>query len=123
MPRRDTAPELALRRELHHRGLRYRVNFRPLPGTPDIAFTRAKLAVFVDGCFWHRCSEHGALPKSNREWWRAKLEATVARDRRKDRQLHEMEWATIHVWEHEHPAVAADHIEELWTTRSGSLSR
>lgn len=123
MPRRDTAPELALRRELHHRGLRYRVNFRPLPGTPDIAFTRAKLAVFVDGCFWHRCPQHGALPKNNREWWRAKLEATVARDIRKDGQLHEMEWTPIHVWEHELPAVAADRIEELWVARSGSLTR
>ena len=70
MPRRDTGPEVGLRRELHKRGLRFRVHVRSLPGRPDIVFTRARLAVFVDGCFWHGCSEHGTLPKNNREWWR-----------------------------------------------------
>ena len=63
MPRSSTSPELNLRRELHASGLRFRVNLKGLPGTPDVAFTRAKLAVFVDGCFWHSCPEHGVLPE------------------------------------------------------------
>ena len=69
MPRRDTTAELAVRRELHRLGLRYRVDLRTLPGTPDIALTRARVAIFVDGCFWHRCPDHGTAPKNNSEWW------------------------------------------------------
>ena len=117
MPRRDTGPEVALRSELHRRGLRFRIHVRALPGTPDIAFGRAKLAVFVDGCFWHHCPDHGVLPKNNREWWLAKLDANVERDRRKDVQLFEMGWAVIHVWEHENPAAAAERVREIWTAR------
>ena len=59
---------MALRRELHSLGLRFRIQYRGIPGTPDIAFTRARVAVFVDGCFWHQCPEHGVMPKANREW-------------------------------------------------------
>ena len=83
MPRKDTGPEVLVRRALHRLGLRYRVNYRGLPGTPDIAFTRARIAVFVDGCFWHSCPEHGVTPKANRQWWTDKLQATVERDGRK----------------------------------------
>ena len=115
MPRANTGPELALRRQLHTRGLRYRVNLRGIPGRPDIAFTRARIAVFVDGCFWHRCPDHGVLPKHNAEWWEAKLAETVARDRRKDSALRECGWTVIHVWEHEDPADAADVIAAQWS--------
>lgn len=117
MPRRDTKPELLLRRELHRRGLRFRVHFGPLPGKPDLAFTRAKLAVFVDGCFWHACPQHGTLPKNNRDWWEAKLDGNVDRDRRKDAALIELRWLPIHVWEHADVQVAADEIEAAWRAR------
>jgi DNA mismatch endonuclease, patch repair protein len=117
MRRSSTAPELLIRHELHRRGLRYRVNFALLPGRPDIAFTSARIAVFVDGCFWHACPEHGVLPKNNREWWREKLERNVARDRKKDQQLDMLGWVVVHMWEHDDPVVAADAIEELWRSR------
>ena len=120
MPRRDTGVELALRRELHSRGLRFRVHLRTLPGTPDIALTRARVAVFVDGCFWHRCPEHGTAPKNNSAWWKSKLDANVDRDRRKDRQLAQIGWAALHVLEHESPAAAADRICRVWRERIGS---
>ncbi len=110
MPRRDTKPELQIRRLLHARGLRYRVDDKRLPGRPDIVFAGARLAVFVDGCFWHACPEHGVLPKNNREWWRSKLTANVERDRRKDENLWTQGWSVLHVWEHEQPVVAAERI-------------
>ncbi|WP_308113329.1 very short patch repair endonuclease [Antribacter soli] len=114
--RRDTAPELALRRELHARGLRYRVTF-PVPGqrrrTIDVAFTRAKLAVFIDGCFWHGCPEHGTRPRSNSAWWRDKLAANQARDADTDRTLIELGWTVIRAWEHEAAADVADRIESI----------
>ena len=119
MPRRDSKAELRLRRELHRLGLRYRVQFRGLPGTPDIAFTRARIAVFVDGCFWHRCPKHGGTPKANREWWVEKLEGNVGRDRRKDEELQGIGWLPVHIWEHECPVEAARGIENLWKARIG----
>jgi DNA mismatch endonuclease (patch repair protein) len=112
---RDTAPELALRRELHGRGLRYRLHRRPVRGlrcTPDILFIGPRVAVFVDGCFWHRCPVHGTDPKANGEWWARKLDENVARDRRNDRALAEHGWTVVRVWEHEVPAAAADRIAE-----------
>lgn len=111
--RRDTGPEIALRRELHRRGLRFRVDYAPMAGLrskADIVFTRARVAVFIDGCFWHACPEHGNLPRANRDWWRIKLEATVARDRRNEQILREAGWHVIRVWEHEPVQVAADRI-------------
>jgi len=117
MPRRDTGAEILLRQALHRLGLRYRVNLRGLPGTPDIALTRARIAVFVDGCFWHQCPEHGVMPKANREWWKAKLEGNTERDRRKDRALRELGWLPFHVWEHEDAAGAASRIRDLWEKR------
>ncbi len=113
---RDTAPELALRRELHKRGLRYRVDAPPVPGLrrrADLLFTRAKVAVFVDGCFWHVCPIHSTEPKANAPFWSEKLAANVARDRDTDRRLTEAGWAVVRVWEHELPGAAADHLEEV----------
>ena len=102
--RRDTGPEVALRRALHARGLRFRVVY-PVPGqrrrTIDIAFTRRKVAVFVDGCFWHGCPEHGVRPRSNSSWWREKLAANQARDQDTNRLLEESGWAVVRIWEHE----------------------
>lgn len=117
MGRRDTAPELALRRALTARGLRYRLHRRDLPGTPDIAFITARVAVFVDGCFWHGCSDHGVLPKANRAWWEAKLAANRARDVRKDRALIDAGWLPVHVWEHEDPETVAQQLAELVESR------
>ena len=101
--RRDTGPELACRRLLHARGLRYRVDLT-LPGTRrrgDIVFTRRKVVVFVDGCFWHGCPVHGTLPKQNRLWWAETLRANVARDRHTDHQLVAAGWVVVRIWEHE----------------------
>lgn len=109
----DSAPELAIRRELHARGMRYRKHIRPVPGlrcTPDIVFTRARVAVFVDGCFWHRCPEHGTSPRANDAWWTAKLDGNVARDRRNDAALRSNGWRVVRVWEHEDVGPAADRI-------------
>ena len=111
--RRDTKPELELRRALHARGLRFRVDRSPIPGMrtrADIVFGPAKVAVFVDGCFWHSCPDHATLPAMNREWWTAKLANNVARDRRVDRELQESGWVPIRVWEHEDPAAAAQRV-------------
>jgi len=117
MPRRDTGVELALRRALHRLGVRFRVNYKGLPGTPDIALTKARIAIFVDGCFWHRCPDHGTAPKNNADWWAAKLAANVERDRRKDRALIEMGWLPVHVWEHDDPVIAAIEIRRKWVER------
>ncbi len=84
-------------------GLRYRVDF-PLAGMRrrgDIVFTRCKVVVFVDGCFWHSCPEHGTLPKHNRAWWIEKLRVNVERDRDSDRRLTDAGWSVVRVWEHE----------------------
>lgn len=117
MPVRNSSVEVALRRELHRLGIRYRIHLRSLPGSPDIALTRAKIAVFVDGCFWHRCPDHGTAPKNNGAWWASKLEANVERDRRKDTELSALGWLSIHVWEHEDPVTAAEAIRDLWSAR------
>jgi DNA mismatch endonuclease (patch repair protein) len=116
-PRSATKPEVVLRRELHRRGLRFRVNHPGLPGRPDVAFTRARIAVFVDGCFWHACPEHGTLPRNNREWWQAKLDRNVTRDRAKDAALTSLGWTVLHVWEHEAAEAAADRVEAEWRRR------
>jgi DNA mismatch endonuclease (patch repair protein) len=111
--RRDTAPEMALRRLLHAAGLRYRVAY-PVPGqrrrTIDIAFPRQKLAVFVDGCFWHGCREHGTNPSANSDWWQKKIAANQARDRDTDAVLAEAGWHVVRVWEHMPPSEAADAV-------------
>lgn len=75
------------------------------------------MAVFVDGCFWHRCPQHGTAPKNNSAWWAAKLDGNVERDRRKDMQLQDLGWVPVHVWEHEDPAIAAAQIYKIWRER------
>ncbi|MEX5301920.1 very short patch repair endonuclease [Kocuria sabuli] len=112
--RRDTAPELLLRKELHSRGLRYRVDSK-LPDMPrrraDVLFTRQKIAVFVDGCFWHVCPIHATSPQNNSAWWRTKLDGNIARDRDTDRRLLEQGWQVLRFWEHEDMTLAADIVE------------
>lgn len=118
--RRDTKPELALRRLLHAAGLRYRVDRAPLPGLrrrADVVFTRAHVAVYVDGCFWHSCPVHATHPRNNAQWWADKLAANVARDRDTDRRLEEAGWTVVRIWEHEDPAVAAEKV--LRAVRAG----
>ncbi|MER7474534.1 very short patch repair endonuclease [Micromonospora sp. NPDC000018] len=112
--RASTKPELLIRQELHRRGLRFRINHPALPGRPDIVFTKARLAVFVDGCFWHQCPEHGVMPKNNREWWQAKLRRNVERDREKDAALTALGWQVLHFWEHEDPTAVAEELEQRW---------
>lgn len=112
----DTEPEVALRRELHARGLRFRKNWKPekdLRCTPDIAFTRARVLVFVDGCFWHSCPAHGGIPRANQEWWAAKLASNTMRDRRWDQELSQRGWLVVRVWEHEEADTAADRVVEF----------
>ncbi|WP_457253138.1 very short patch repair endonuclease [Pedococcus sp. P5_B7] len=103
-PRGETKPEMALRRGLHALGWRYRVHLA-VPGAArrkiDIAFTRHKIAVFVDGCFWHSCPVHGRIPERNREWWTWKLRGNEARDRNTDQILAEHGWRVVRCWEHE----------------------
>lgn len=122
MPRRDSKPEIHVRRALFAAGLRFRVNDRRLPGRPDIVLSRARVAVFIDGCFWHACPEHGTLPKNNRAWWREKLERNVERDREKDEALIELGWTPLHFWEHDAVSDVAAEIELLWRTRTGRES-
>lgn len=114
MPVSNTGPEVRLRSALHRLGLRFRLN-ASLPGRPDIVLPRARLAVFVDGCFWHACPAHGVIPRNNREWWTAKLSRTTARDREKDDALRALGWNVIHVWEHEDANEAAAKIHGIWT--------
>ena len=118
LPRRDTGPELALRRSLHRRGVRYRLHRPDLPGRPDLAVVCLRLAVFVDGCFWHGCPQLGVAPKANAEFWRTKIESNRARDRRNDARLEEMGWTPLHVWEHEDPDEAADHVLRRYGVRA-----
>lgn len=110
---RDTVPELAIRSELHRRGFRFRVDRTPIPGLrsrADIVFGPARVAVYVDGCFWHSCPEHGTRPKANAEWWGRKLSRNQERDRETDRLLREHGWRVVRVWEHEDPVEAADKV-------------
>jgi DNA mismatch endonuclease (patch repair protein) len=106
---------MAVRRACHHLGLRYWANRRPLPTLrreADLVFPRARVAVFVDGCFWHGCPEHGTWPRNNAEFWRAKIEGNVRRDRDTDARLEAEGWTVVRVWEHEAPADAAQRIAE-----------
>jgi DNA mismatch endonuclease (patch repair protein) len=114
--RRDTPAELRLRSELHRAGLRYRVDRRVLTGTrrrADIVFTAARVAVFVDGCFWHGCPDHGSWPKRNAVWWKEKIESNRRRDADTDARLEAEGWVSVRVWEHEDAGTAAARIVGL----------
>jgi len=110
---RDTTPERRLRSALHKLGLRYRVNLRPLPGvrrTADVVFPGPRIAVFVDGCYWHGCPEHYRPARANQQFWHAKIDGNKARDAETDRLLLAAGWVSIRVWEHETPQLAADRV-------------
>lgn len=109
--RRDTPIEKRLRKLLHARGYRYRVDARPLNSLrrkADIVFVSARLAIFVDGCFWHACPDHGSTPLANRGWWQEKLDTNKARDADTDQRLSAAGWAVLRFWEHEDPGHIAD---------------
>lgn len=115
--RRDTGPELALRKLLHSMGYRYRVDYAPLPERrrrkADIVFTRWRLAVFVDGCFWHGCPVHATMPATNREFWEAKLARNKARDIETTTELEKRGWTVIRVWEHMSATDAAAQVKRV----------
>jgi DNA mismatch endonuclease (patch repair protein) len=112
--RSDTQPEIALRSELQRRGLRFRkdlaLKFEGGRVRPDVVFIRAKVAVFVDGCFWHRCPEHGQIPNANRGYWEPKLAHNVERDRRNDAVLRDEGWEVLRFFEHVAVERAAEEI-------------
>lgn len=112
--RKDTRPEVAVRSELHRRGLRFFKHRRPvhdLRCEADIVFPRARVAVFIDGCFWHGCPDHGTRPVSNSSYWNAKIDRNTARDRRNDEWLRSNGWLIVRGWEHEPAAHIADRVE------------
>lgn len=111
---RDTSPELAVRRLLHRRGLRYRVAARPLPDlrrTADIVFTRQRIAVFIDGCYWHGCPTHYKTPRINAHYWSPKITGNQARDADTDAHLTAAGWKVLRYWEHDDAATVADDVE------------
>lgn len=110
---RDTSLELTVRRMLHGRGFRYRVNYAPLEGLrsrADIVFTRTRLAIYLDGCFWHSCPAHRTTPKANGDYWAPKLELNRQRDGRVTSRLVESGWTVLRFWEHEDPSAIVDRI-------------
>lgn len=116
----DTECEVAVRRLLHAQGFRYRVHY-PVPGMArrkiDIAFSRTKVAVFLDGCFWHGCPQHATQPKVNAEWWRSKLDKNMARDRETTERLEAEGWTVLRFWEHESAEAVALRITDLVARR------
>lgn len=123
---RDTGPELALRRAVHSLGLRYRVGGRPIPTlrrTADVIFPGAKVAVFVDGCFWHGCPEHHRPASRNGEFWRAKIDGNKARDSETDAALADQGWSVVRVWEHEDPSEAAGRLAAVVKSARGPTTR
>lgn len=123
---RDTRPELAVRRAVHAMGLRYRVGRRPLPKlrrTADLVFTRAKVAVFIDGCFWHGCPTHHTVAVTNAAFWAEKVRRTRERDSETDRHLAEEGWTVVRVWEHDDPLEVATRIRSIVRPDVGRLPR
>jgi DNA mismatch endonuclease (patch repair protein) len=112
--RTNTKPEVLIRSAVHQRGLRFRKDFLLRVGAvrvrPDMVFTRGKVAVFVDGCFWHSCPDHSTMPKRNVEYWLPKLQANIDRDRRADAALAAEGWQVVRVWEHDEVDSAAERI-------------
>lgn len=112
---RDTRAELAVRKLVHASGLRYRVNARPereLRRTADMLFTRVRVAVFIDGCYWHGCSEHFTMPSRNVAYWAGKIGRNKSRDLETTTALEERGWLVLRFWEHEAPALVASRIVE-----------
>jgi DNA mismatch endonuclease, patch repair protein len=123
---RDTRPELAVRSAVHARGLRYRVAVRPVRSvrrSADLVFTRARVAVFLDGCFWHGCPEHYHPPATNAEYWVPKIAANAARDAETDRILADEGWLVLRFWEHTVAVEAATRIEDVVRARLAALGR
>ena len=123
--RRDTRPELALRRELHRRGLRFRLQRQLLADvkrTSDIVFGPARVVVEVRGCFWHGCPQHGSSPRSNAEWWLDKITRNRERDLDTEARLRGAGWEVVVVWEHERPDAAAARVEEVVLERRRARS-
>ena len=116
MPEHSTGPEMAVRRLLFAKGLRYRVQY-PVPGAPlrsiDIAFPGKKLAVFIDGCFWHGCAEHRNIPSHNRDWWQNKIDQNRSRDRDTDEKLRNAGWLVLRYWEHDSPERIVSEIHDV----------
>lgn len=116
---RDTKPELRVRSIVHAAGYRYRVNSRPekeIRRTADMVFSRARVAVFIDGCFWHGCPEHYVAPRANKDYWSGKILANRSRDDETDRLLRERGWTVLRIWEHVSPAEAAQLISSTVDT-------
>jgi len=123
---RDTSPEMAVRRLLHDSGLRYRVARRPLPDlrrTADIVFGPTKVAVFIDGCYWHGCPEHFATPKTNSGYWSPKIEGNRLRDRDTDARLNAAGWLVLRFWEHEDPTECVGRIAKAVADRRRAAAR
>ena len=117
---RDTSPELAVRSLLHRAGLRYRIATRPLPGlrrTADVVFRPVRVAVFIDGCYWHMCPVHGHYPATNPGYWLPKLQGNARRDRETDSALAEAGWLVLRFWEHEVPQDVAEKVIAVVTER------
>ena len=115
-PRRDTPAELCIRRLLHAGGLRYSVDAKPLPSSPrraDIVFRRARVAVFVDGCFWHGCPLHATWPKANAQFWQDKINANRRRDADTNAHLADAGWLVIRAWEHDSPTRVAARVSKI----------
>jgi DNA mismatch endonuclease (patch repair protein) len=111
--RRDTNPEVQVRRHLHAAGLRYRVDVKPLPDLrrrADVVFRSLRLAIFIDGCYWHGCPLHGTTPRTNQEYWSAKVAANRKRDEDTNHQLQAAGWQVQRYWEHEPPDAVASHV-------------
>ncbi|MFF0017095.1 very short patch repair endonuclease [Streptomyces sp. NPDC005374] len=120
---RDTQPEKLIRRLVHARGLRYRVAARPLPElrrTADLVFRPVKVAVFIDGCYWHGCPEHYVPPKTNSGYWSDKVVRNVERDRDTDKRLTEAGWLVLRFWEHESSEACANRISAMILARRTS---
>ncbi len=121
-----TAPEQRVRSTLHRRGMRFRKRKTIRLGSgrwtrPDATFPREQVALYIDGCFWHRCPEHGTEPRSNSTYWRPKLDRNVARDRDTEKQLRKLGWLVVRAWEHEDHDAIADRVETALTIRRTEL--
>lgn len=122
---RDTSPELALRSLVHAAGLRYRVAAKPLPKmrrTADLVFRPVRVAVFIDGCFWHGCPEHFVPPKTNPSYWESKIGGNVTRDRNTDERLMDDGWLVLRFWEHQPPAECAAAVIAAVSERRAELT-